>query len=200
MDGVNTVATAKPVLAEWRYPANLLTELRLIAAPLIVVAVGYRRWGWAFAAFFAAAISDGFDGWLARRLQQQSVLGRYLDPLADKSLLSALFIALSVLGALPWPVTILVFTRDGCILSTGAVLYLATDFRDFQPTWWGKASTTAELATVGVTMLEMLWPSVPMRALEEFGWFAVSFLVVFSGIHYAFASARRYHQRRLQAR
>ncbi|MGH9415652.1 MAG: CDP-alcohol phosphatidyltransferase family protein [Terriglobales bacterium] len=197
---MNTVATAKPALQEWCYPANVLTELRLVAAPLIVVAVGYRRWGWAFAAFAAAALSDGFDGWLARRLRQQSALGRYLDPLADKALLSALFVALSVLGALPWPVTILVFTRDGCILTTGAVLHFTTEFRDFRPSWWGKASTTAELATVGVTMLEVLWPSPVMLAIEEFGWYAVSFLVVFSGIHYAFASARRYHRQRLQAR
>jgi cardiolipin synthase (CMP-forming) len=191
-----STAMAKPSAAEWRYPANLVTELRVLAVPAILVAVAYRRFGWALAIFVFAGISDGFDGWLARRFQQQSALGTYLDPLADKSLLAGLFIALALVGVLPWALTILVFSRDVCILVAALVLYLSTRFHDFRPIWWGKASTTAELATVGVALLQCVAPYRGVVDLERFGWFAVTFFALVSGVDYAFTAARRYHLQR----
>jgi len=193
-EGVSSFASAKPAWPAWCYPANLITELRLLAVPLLVVLVVDRQFAWGFGVFFAAAASDGVDGWLARNFNQRSALGSYLDPLADKSLVAALFIALALAGELPWALTILVFTRDGCILTTAAVLYFGRGFRDFRPTWWGKASTTAELATVGAALLQAWLRNPVVQGIEEFGWLAVTVLVLVSGIHYAFTSARRYHQ------
>ncbi|MGH9394392.1 MAG: CDP-alcohol phosphatidyltransferase family protein [Terriglobales bacterium] len=184
------------VLATWHYPANLLTEIRVLAVPVILTAVAYRRFGLAFAFLVAAGASDGFDGWLARRLNQHTALGRYLDPLADKGLVGGLFIALAVVGAMPWALTILVFVRDGCILISALALYAATGFHDFRPTWWGKASTTAELATVGAALLAAWLPSRFTHGLVVFGWAAVTFFVLVSGIHYAFTSAVRFHAQR----
>lgn len=171
----------------------MVTELRLAAVPVVVLAVVYRRFGWAFALFGAAAVSDGLDGWLARRFDQRSALGTYLDPAADKALVAALFITLSIVGEMPWALTILVFTRDVCILVSALVLYWTTQFHDFRPTWWGKASTTAELATVGAVLLRAWTDSAVAQGLEVVGWVAVAVLAVVSGIHYAFTSARRYH-------
>lgn len=190
---VSSLAPARPALPAWCYPANLVTELRLALVPVVVVAVARRHFGWAFLLFCAAAASDGVDGWLARRFQQRSVLGMYLDPVADKLLVAALFIALSIVGELPWALTILVFTRDVCILVSALVLLCATGFRDFRPTWWGKASTVAELATVGVALLSAWTGNAVVRGIEVAGWVVVSALAIVSGIHYAFASARRYH-------
>ena len=65
-------APVKPALPEYFYPANVLTELRLVAIPLILAAVVLRRPGWALGIFVGAAISDGFDGWVARRFNQRS--------------------------------------------------------------------------------------------------------------------------------
>ncbi|HEY8054494.1 MAG TPA: CDP-alcohol phosphatidyltransferase family protein [Terriglobales bacterium] len=186
-------APVKPALPEYFYPANVLTELRLVAIPLILAAVVLRRPDWALGIFVGAAISDGFDGWVARRFNQRSSLGLYLDPLADKLLLVTLFVALAIIAAIPWPVTILVLVRDACILTSAAVLYFGSGFHDFRPTWWGKASTTAELATVAVTLFEGWAPNVVTHVLERVGWFSVTLLAVVSGIHYAFTSARRFH-------
>jgi len=191
---VSSFASAKPAWPSWCYPANLITELRLLAVPLLLVLVAYHRFDWGFALFFAAAASDGVDGWLARRFNQRSALGSYLDPLADKALVASLFISLALVGELPWALTILVFTRDGCILISAAVLFFASNFRDFRPTWWGKASTTAELATVGAALLQAWLRNPVLQGIEEFGWASVTFLVLVSGIHYAFTSARRFHQ------
>lgn len=197
MGGVSSYAPApKPLWPEWLYPANLVTELRLLAVPVILIAVLDRRFGWALAAFVVAAVSDGFDGWLARRFNQHSALGAYLDPLADKSLLTTLFVVLAWAGELPWALTILVFVRDGCILASAFVVYTATGFRDFRPTWWGKACTTAELATVGVALLQAVVRNPVVLGIEMFGWFAVTFFSLVSGIHYAFACAQRYHAQR----
>ncbi|MGH9414177.1 MAG: CDP-alcohol phosphatidyltransferase family protein [Terriglobales bacterium] len=193
-----STATIKPALPEWCYPANLLTELRLLAIPAILAAVILRRPGWAVAVFIAAAVSDCCDGWIARHFNQRSSLGLYLDPAADKLLIATLFLALAIVGEMPWTVTILIFLRDLCIVISAAVLYWGAGFSDFRPTWWGKASTTAELATVGVTLLEAWSPNALFYFLERVGWVAVVFLTVVSGIHYAFASAHRYHAQRAQ--
>lgn len=186
-------AAAKLALPEWCYPANLLTELRLLLIPVILAAVMLREPGWAVALFVLAAVSDGFDGWIARHFNQRSALGLYLDPIADKLLIAVLFLALALVGEMPWPVTIIVFMRDLCIVVSAAALYWGAGFHDFRPTWWGKASTTAELATVGVALLDNWAPRLWLRVLERIGWGAVISLAVVSGIHYAFTSARRFH-------
>lgn len=188
--------SVKPALPEYFYPANLLTELRLISIPFILAAVVLRRPGWAVAIFVGAACSDGFDGWVARHFNQRSSLGLYLDPVADKLLVTTLFLALALISAMPWAVSIIVFIRDACILTSAATLYWATGFHDFRPTWWGKASTTAELATVAVTLFQGWAPNVVTYGLERVGWFSVILLGLVSGIHYAFASARRFHAQR----
>jgi len=186
-------------LPTWCYPANLITELRLISIPVVIVCVVLHRAGWAFGLFTAAALSDGVDGYLARHFDQRSALGAILDPIADKSLLTSMFVVLAIVGQLPWALSILVFVRDGCILVSALVLVSFTKFRDFQPTWWGKASTTAELATVGAALLQALTGSQVVLGIEKFGWVAVTVLATVSGIHYAFTSAERYHARQVSS-
>lgn len=183
-------------LPVWLYPANILTWLRFLAVPAVVVAILRGRYDWALYCFVAAGVSDGFDGWLARRFHQQSDVGVYADPLADKLLLSTLFIVLAHAGVLPWLLTILVFTRDFSILSTALIIYFRTGFRDFRPSWWGKANTVAELATVGFTMLLQITPHQWIVDLVHFGWVCVFTLAYVSGIHYAFLCAERFHEKR----
>lgn len=183
----------------WLYPANILTWLRFLAVPAVVVAVLHGRYDWALSCFVAAGVSDGFDGWLARRFHQQSDIGIYADPLADKLLLSTLFVVLAHAGVLPWLLTILVFTRDLSILSTALIIYFRTGFRDFRPSWWGKANTVAELATVSFTMLQQITPHAWILGLVHFGWGCVFTLAYVSGIHYAFLCAERFHQKRAES-
>src|SRR5881227_2233093 len=104
------------MLKQLRATPNQLTLLRLIIIPFIAIAVVDGRFGWALSLFVVAGISDGLDGYLARRLDQRTTLGQYLDPIADKLLLSTMFIVLAVAHKLPWKLTILVFSRDLGIL------------------------------------------------------------------------------------
>jgi cardiolipin synthase len=97
----------------------------------------------------AAGLTDALDGLLARLLKQRTVLGQYLDPVADKLLLSTLFLVLMHKGLIPARVTVLVFGRDVGILVVAAILYAATGRREFSPSIFGKANTLAQVSRRG---------------------------------------------------
>jgi cardiolipin synthase len=166
--------------------ANQLTLLRLVFVPFIIINVVDENYGWALGLFVAAGISDGLDGLLARWLKQQTLLGQYLDPIADKLLLSSLFLVLSFMHKIPWRFTVLVFTRDIGILVVSAVLYAAVGLRDFSPSIFGKLNTAAQ---IGAVFFVMLYQIVPMAEIfivrRTFLWLTFLFTCL-SGIHYIY--------------
>src|SRR5471032_2797722 len=111
------------MLGQLRSAPNLLTLLRLIFVPFVVVAIQQQKYAWALAIFVVVGITDGLDGLLARLLKQKTTLGQYLDPIADKLLLSTMFLILSLTHVIRWPVTVLVFSRDIMILIVCTLLY-----------------------------------------------------------------------------
>src|SRR5580693_5453281 len=132
---------------------NQLTLLRMVFVPFIVIELVEGRYFWALVLFVIAGFSDGLDGLLARKLHQQTLLGQYLDPIADKLLLSTMFLVLSILHKVPWKFTVLVFSRDVSILAASAVLFATAGLRDFRPSIFGKANTFAQVAAVFFVML-----------------------------------------------
>ena len=127
---------------------NQLTLLRMMFVPFIVIKLVEGHYSAALILFVLAGFSDGLDGLLARTLKQQTVLGQYLDPIADKLLLSTMFPVLSILHKIPWKFTVLVFSRDISILLASAVLYAIAGLRDFRPSIFGKANTFAQVAAI----------------------------------------------------
>src|SRR5215210_6171829 len=96
---------------------NLITIARLIMVPLVIVMIGQGRWMTAFVLFVAAGVSDGVDGYIAKRFDMRSELGAYLDPLADKALLVSIYVTLSVTGVLPGWLAVTVVSRDIMIVA-----------------------------------------------------------------------------------
>ena len=141
-----------PFLVQFRAAPNLLTLMRLFALPFLVITSLDRHWTIAFAIMMFAGVSDAFDGLLARWLHQQTTLGLYLDPIADKLLLSTLFITLTVVGDIPRYVTILVFSRDFGILLISILLFATNTLRDFRPSFLGKVNTFLQIVAVGCLM------------------------------------------------
>jgi len=137
---------------------NQLTMLRMVFVPFIVIELVEGRYFWALMLFVIAGFSDGLDGLLARKLHQQTLLGQYLDPIADKLLLSTMFLVLSILHKIPWKFTVLVFSRDTSILAASAVLFAIAGLRNFQPSIFGKANTFSQIAAVFFVMLFCLRP------------------------------------------
>jgi cardiolipin synthase len=170
---------------------NQLTLLRLIFVPFIVIAILDRNYGLALALLLAAGISDVLDGLLARRLHQQTTLGQYLDPIADKLLLSSLFLVLSFVGQIPWRYTVLVFSRDICILVTAAVLYAIMGLRDFRPSVFGKANTVAQVATLFFVLLLTVNADTWVAVARRIGLYSTFAFTLLSGIHYVFLVGAR---------
>jgi cardiolipin synthase (CMP-forming) len=163
---------------------NLLTLLRMIFIPFIATAVLEDDFAWALALFVVAGLSDGLDGLLARRMNQKTVLGQYLDPIADKLLLSTMFLVLAVAHKIPWKFTIMVFSRDIGILVVSAVLYMATPLRDFTPSIYGKANTLAQIATIFLVMANELTASPAITMAKNVGLWVAFALTLISWIHY----------------
>jgi cardiolipin synthase len=170
---------------------NQLTLLRLVFIPFIVISVLYGHWGWALGLFVAAGVSDGLDGFLARVLKQRTILGEYLDPIADKLLLSTLFVVLSFREKIAWKFTVLVFSRDVCILVTCAVLFAATSLRDFRPSFFGKANTCAEIGAVFFVLVAQVNQSGFVLFVRRGFLYATMILTTLSALHYVFLVGQR---------
>jgi cardiolipin synthase len=174
------------LLAQLRSFPNLLTLLRLMFIPFVISSILEGRYSVALTLFILAGISDGLDGVLARSLSQRTKLGEYLDPIADKLLLSTLFLVLSVAHRIPWRVTVIVFSRDVIILVVCSLVYATTPLRDFSPSIFGKANTVAQIVTVGATLLYEVRPWDWVGAVKQYGLWTVFGLTIFSALHYVF--------------
>ena len=170
---------------------NLLTISRLCLAPFLISAIFERRFQLSFILFVVAGLTDALDGGLARILKQRTVLGQYLDPVADKLLLSTLFLVLTHLNLIPTRITVLVFGRDLAILVVAALLYAAVGRREFKPTFFGKASTVAQIFAVGLVLLEQFDDARWVIWSRSFALDATVVLTVASGLHYAWMVTRR---------
>jgi cardiolipin synthase (CMP-forming) len=172
------------MLGQLRSAPNLLTLLRLIFVPFVVVAIQQQKYAWALAIFVVAGITDGLDGLLARLLKQKTTLGQYLDPIADKLLLSTMFLMLSITHLIRWPVTILVFSRDIIILIICTLLYATGAIKVFRPTWIGKANTVAQIATVPLVLVSKITEATWAQEAMLWGIGATVALTIISGVHY----------------
>ena len=170
---------------------NQLTFLRLGFLPFFVIFIYYERYGWALIVLTAAAFSDLLDGFLARRLNQKSALGAYLDPIADKLLLSSSFFMLAVKGRIEWWLTILVFSRDVLILIAAAVILAVVGYRPFPPSLYGKATTGAQIIFVFVAITAGAFDTQWLDDLRDVGVFIVAAFTVISGLHYSVLIARQ---------
>jgi cardiolipin synthase len=178
-------------LNPFRTAPNLLTLLRICLAPFLVAAILEGHYALSFVLFIAAGLTDALDGPLARMLNQRSMLGHYLDPVADKLLLSTLFLVLMHKGLIPTTVTVLVFGRDVGILLVAAILYAAVGRREFKPSIFGKANTLAQVSAVAAVLLQQLMAVPWVAAFRTLALDATMVLTVVSGFHYAWAVSRR---------
>ena len=170
---------------------NQLTLLRMIFLPFIIINLLGNHHVTALLLFMLAGLSDGLDGLLARTLKQQTQLGQYLDPIADKLLMSTMFLVLSIVHKIPWKYTIVVFSRDISILAVSAVLYAIAGLRDFRPSIFGKANTAAQVAAVFFVLLYDMEPVRWVWIMRVVLLRAVFYFTIISAIHYVFLVQKR---------
>jgi cardiolipin synthase len=178
-------------LNPFRTVPNLLTLLRICLVPFSVTAVLEGHYGLSLGLFVAAGLTDALDGTLARVLKQRTMLGEYLDPVADKLLLSTLFLVLTHQRLIPVRVTVLVFGRDVGILLVAALLYAAAGRREFKPSIFGKANTLVQVAAVASVLLYQVIAAPWILDIRMVALDATMVLTVVSGLHYAWLTSRR---------
>ncbi|MBI3668304.1 MAG: CDP-alcohol phosphatidyltransferase family protein [Acidobacteria bacterium] len=172
---------------------NQLTFLRLGFLPFFIILVKYDRYAWALAILSLAALTDGLDGLLARRLDQKTALGAYIDPIADKLLLSSSFFILALKGKIHWWLTILVLSRDVLILTTAVVILLVVGYRPFPPSIFGKLTTAVQILLVFAVISAAVFHSPSLDLLRRVFVYLVAGFTVLSGFHYSVVIARRLH-------
>ena len=128
-----------------RHIPNLLTASRLVLAPYVFFLMARHEYGTLIPWFIVIAITDSVDGYLARRWGASSRAGAYLDPIADKVLLSGSFLVLALTGGIDWWIAAVVLGRDALILLGAGILYLRKTAREFPPSMWGKLSSFAQI-------------------------------------------------------
>jgi len=163
---------------------NQLTLLRMVFVPFIVIHLVEGRYVWALVVFVVAGFSDGLDGLLARTLHQQTLLGQYLDPIADKLLLSTMFLVLSILRKIPWKYTVVVFSRDVSILAASAVLFAIAGLRNFRPSIFGKANTFSQISAVFSVLLLQVYPQRWIWISRTVFLRATFIFTILSALHY----------------
>jgi len=173
---------------------NQLTLLRMIFLPFIVINLLKHDFKWALALFVLAGLSDGLDGLLARTLHQQTLLGQYLDPIADKLLMSTMFLVLSIERLIPWKYTVVVFSRDISILLISGVLFMITSLRNFRPSIFGKANTFAQVAAIFFVMLLLIEPVRWIWIARTIFLRATFIFTIVSAVHYALLVPQRLHE------
>ncbi len=172
---------------------NEITFLRLGFLPFLIILILYDRYAWALAVLIVAALTDTLDGLLARRLDQKSALGAYLDPIADKLLLSSSFFVLALRGKLAWWLTILVLGRDVLILIAAGVILAVVGYRPFPPSIFGKLTTTAQIVLVFLVVANAVVAAQWLDLLRDVFVYLVAGFTILSGFHYSVVIARRLH-------
>ncbi|MGI8788577.1 MAG: CDP-alcohol phosphatidyltransferase family protein [Pyrinomonadaceae bacterium] len=176
---------------------NLLTFLRMALIPVFAILLYYGQSDWALLTFFVAGVSDGVDGFIARRFNQQSELGTILDPIADKLLMTTAFIILTLPNIFPptrhlpvpfW-VTAAVIGRDVLIIAVAGAIFIITNFRGFRPSWLGKTSTVVQIFAIGLILIAAIFPSLRGFYLPTV-YTTVFAFALFSGLHYIYHVAK----------
>jgi len=166
----------------------------MIFAPCFVILLVYGHPKFATLIFLLAALTDGLDGLIARKLGQKTVLGSFLDPMADKILLTAAFITFTIPSVpvelhIPTWLTILTISRDILIAVSVLIIHMQTQHSNFPPSIIGKCTTAVQLLLVGVCLLAGFKPSVASIIFPAVTWATLAFTLA-SGLHYFYRSVK----------
>ncbi len=167
---------------------NLLTGIRILLTPVIVYALMQGQCGRALAITALAGVSDAADGYLARRMGAETRAGAYLDPVADKLLLTSLYLSFGIAGLAPSWLVGLVVGRDALILLMAAVGWMFMAIRDFPPSVWGKVSTVIQ---IGAAIVFLTGCALPLgQPLHDAAIWLTTAATAWSGLHYTWTAAQ----------
>lgn len=168
---------------------NTLTITRIVLIPLFVTSVIYGRYDLALYLFAVAALTDTFDGLIARLKRQKTALGTLLDPIADKFLLITSFVLFSIYGLIPKWVTITIISRDIIIITGWMIIYLITHTVKVEPSVPGKIAVALQLILISYILLDINVPSFP--DIQDYLIWLTSLFTVVSGLLYIYKALKQ---------
>ena len=171
-------------MPRWINVANAFTVLRLVLAPFVIQAILDGRHEAALALFFVAAVTDVLDGATARRFGLGTEAGAYMDPIADKCLLSGVFLGLAAARIVPWWLVAIILGRDLYILAGAIAMLRLTRVRKFPPSVWGKLSTFVQIVTATAWMVRNAFGGGLATAVAAGSIWVCAAATVWSGVHY----------------
>jgi cardiolipin synthase len=167
---------------------NIMTLARVLLIPLFVILIINKSFGGALVTFAVAGITDGIDGMIARITHKRTELGAYLDPIADKLLLSSAFITLAIIEMLPSWLAVIVITRDVIILVGFFVLLLTNHRPKIHPSLVSKVTTVFQISTILVVLMAGYYPV--FNQLSTIAIYGTSIFTILSGTHYIYIGTR----------
>lgn len=162
---------------------NLITLFRLILVPAVVTALLQGKFGLALTCFVIAGLSDGVDGYIARRFDMRSDLGAYLDPVADKLLMTSVFVILGVINALPVWLVVLVVSRDIAIIAAVMISFVMSTPLQMRPLKISKVNTAVQIALAALTLGELAFRGIT-GAFHFYLLYICAVLTVISAVAY----------------
>ncbi len=181
--------------ARWWNAANLLTLSRIAITPFAVREILLDRPRVAVVLIFIAGVTDILDGFFARSTATETRFGQFLDPVADKILLSGVFLGLAWIGSVPVWFLALVFGRDLLLLTASAMVMRRVSATDLKPSVYGKACTFFQIWTAGFLVAANALASPAIQSIGVVFMWAAAGLTVFSGLHYFWRGWYRVHCR-----
>jgi len=172
---------------------NIITLLRVAATPLVVWLILENHLLWAFWVFVAAGISDGVDGFIAKRFGMETELGKFLDPLADKALLVSVYVTLGVQDVLPSSLVILVVFRDVFIVGGALLFETLTHSLTMQPLMVSKVNTVLQIVLAAAVMANAGY-GIALDGVLDGLVILTAIATVLSGVAYAVVWIRRWSQ------
>lgn len=175
---------------------NFLSLLRIILVPVIVIFLIQDEYAKALIVFAIAGLTDALDGTLARLMKQQTELGAFLDPLADKLLLSTSFITLAILGFIPGWLTVIVISRDFIILLGIMILSMMSVEYEIKPLFVSKVTTGLQIGTVFCTLFLKCfsYDIINYNLIIILSWLTAFFTII-SGLFYIFKGIKFVNQK-----
>jgi cardiolipin synthase (CMP-forming) len=167
---------------------NLLSLIRILLIPVFIIMIMNHLFGWALITFAVAGITDGLDGLIARLTHQRTELGAYLDPIADKLLLTSAFVTLAIIEIIPNWLTVIVISRDVIILLGLFVLILTNHRPKIRPTLVSKVTTGFQISTILLVLLTGYNPV--FHGLSVVALCGATVFTIISGAHYIYVGTR----------
>ncbi len=162
---------------------NIITIIRILIVPVIILLINSGQMSSAFVLFILAGLSDGIDGFIAKRFDQATTLGAYLDPVADKILLVSIYVALGQLGHLPHWLVILVVSRDLLIIGAFLLAWIMGFDIKVAPLMVSKANTTAQIVLAGLILADLGY-DLNLSVITGITLYTVAALTILSGTAY----------------